>query len=431
MTKAKRNSVIAALLSLTMVFTLVLGVLPNEVHAVTQAEIDALQEQKDALTAQRQEKQNIVDELESRHATVLEQKLAMDARNKFTQQQIDLTNNQIELYGQMIEDKKLEVEAAKQREEEQLQRYRERVCAMEEDGGMNYLAIILRAHSFGQLLTLMDDIGEIMESDRNLEDAYIAAREETEQVQAEYEQTKSELETKQEELRAEQEELQAQIDEATALIAGLENDMENRKAEYEQLREAENEASAEIEKMIAELERQKEEERRRQEEANKNNGGNNGGNTGGNTGGSGYATGTWGWPCPSCYYITSRVGNRWHPVTGAWKYHSGLDIGAQSGATIVASDGGTVSLAGVNGGYGKCVMIDHGNGYYTLYGHMSSIAVSYGQVVSKGDTIGYVGSTGISTGPHLHFEIREGGVCIDPEQFFGGLTYAPGAGDDL
>lgn len=145
MTKAKKNSVIAVLLSLTMVFTLVLGVLPNDAHAVTQAEIDALQAQKDALTAQRQEKQDIVDELESQHATVLEQKLAMDARNQFTQQQIALTNNQIELYGQMIEDKKLEVEAAKQREEKQLQRYRERVCAMEEDGGMNYLAIILRA----------------------------------------------------------------------------------------------------------------------------------------------------------------------------------------------------------------------------------------------------------------------------------------------
>ena len=428
MTKAKRNSVIAALLSLTMVFTLVLVVLPNEVHAVTQAEIDALQAQKDALTAQRQEKQDIVDELESQHATVLEQKLAMDARNKFTQQQIDLTNNQIELYGQMIEDKKLEVEAAKQREEEQLQRYRKRVCAMEEDGGMNYLAIILRANSFGQLLTLMDDIGEIMESDRNLEDAYIAAREETEQVQAEYEQTKSELETKQEELRAEQEELQTQIDEATALIAGLENDMENRKAEYEQLREAENEASAEIEKMIAELERQKEEERRRQEEANKNNGGNNGGNTGGNTGGSGYATGTWGWPCPSCYYITSRVGNRWHPVTGAWKYHSGLDIGAQYGAAIVASDGGIVSWCGEKGGYGECVMIDHGNGYVTLYGHMSSIAVSQGQAVSQGETIGYVGSTGNSTGPHLHFEVLKNGTRIDPEQFYSGLTISADAG---
>lgn len=111
MTKAKKNSVIAVLLSLTMVFTLVLGVLPNDAHAVTQAEIDALQAQKDALTAQRQEKQDIVDELESQHATVLEQKLAMDARNQFTQQQIDLTNNQIELYGQMIEDKKLEGQA--------------------------------------------------------------------------------------------------------------------------------------------------------------------------------------------------------------------------------------------------------------------------------------------------------------------------------
>lgn len=429
MTKAKRNSGIAALISLTLVFTLVLGILPNDAHAVTQAEIDALQSQKDALTAQRQEKQNVVDELESQHATVLEQKLAMDARNKFTSEQIELTNQQIELYGQMIEEKADEVEAAKAREAEQLKRYRERVCAMEEDGGLNYLALILRANSFGQLLTLMDDIGEIMESDRNLEDAYIAARQETEQVKAEYEQVKTDLEAKQAELRAEQEELQAQIDEATALIANIENDMENRRAEYEALRAAEDEASAEIERMIAELERQKaeEEERRRQEELN--NGGNNGGNTGGNTGGGGYATGTWGWPCPSCYYITSRVGNRWHPISGVWKYHSGLDIGAQYGAAIVAADGGTVSWCGEKGGYGECVMIDHGNGYYTLYGHMSGYAVSYGQVVSKGDTIGYVGSTGYSTGPHLHFEIREGGVCIDPEQFFGGLSYAPDAGD--
>ncbi len=428
MTKAKRTSVIAVLLCLAMVFTLALGVLPNEAHAVTQAEIDALQAQKDALTSRREEKQALVDELESQHATILEQKLAMDARNEYTQQQIDLTNEQIDLYDQMIEEKKLELDAAKKREAEQLERYRNRVCAMEEDGGLNYLALILRANSFGQLLTLMDDIGEIMESDRNLEDAYIAAREETEQVKAEYEQTKTELEEKKADLRAEQEQLQKQIDEANELIASIESDMENRREEYEQLRNAENEASAEIEKMIAELERQKEEERRQWEAAN---GGNNGGGGGGGSsgGGNGYATGTWGWPCPSCYYITSRVGNRWHPVSGQWKYHSGLDIGAQYGASIVASDGGTVSLAGVNGGYGNCVMIDHGNGYYTLYGHMSSIAVSYGQVVSKGDVVGYVGSTGVSTGPHLHFEIREGGVCIDPEMYFGGLSYAPDAGD--
>ena len=93
----------------------------------------------------------------------------------------------------------------------------------------------------------------------------------------------------------------------------------------------------------------------------------------------------------------------------------------------MAADGGTVTTAGVKGGYGNCVMIDHGNGYYTLYGHMSSIAVSLGQAVSKGDTVGYVGSTGVSTGPHLHFEIRVNGVCTDPAPWFSGLTYASGA----
>ncbi len=106
-----------------------------------------------------------------------------------------------------------------------------------------------------------------------------------------------------------------------------------------------------------------------------------------------------------------------------------MDIGCQYGDTISASDSGVVSLAGVNGGYGNCVIIDHGNGYYTLYGHMSSIAVSEGQTVSQGQTVGYVGSTGVSTGPHLHFEIRNSSGAIDFNGWFGGLTYAPDAGD--
>ena len=106
-----------------------------------------------------------------------------------------------------------------------------------------------------------------------------------------------------------------------------------------------------------------------------------------------------------------------------WKYHSGLDIGAQYGAAIVASDGGTVSLAGVNGGYGNCVMIDHGNGMQTLYAHMSSRAVSVGQTVSRGQTIGYVGSTGMSTGPHLHFEMYINGSRIDPQTRYPGVSF--------
>ena len=149
---------------------------------------------------------------------------------------------------------------------------------------------------------------------------------------------------------------------------------------------------------------------------------------GGGGGGTVVGTGAFAWPVPSCTYLTSRFGLRVHPVYGTTKSHTGIDIGAESGATIVAADGGTVTMAGVNSGYGNCVMIDHGNGYKTLYGHMSSIAVSNGQTVSKGDTIGYVGSTGISTGPHCHFEVWKDGSRIDPEQFYSGLTFSENAG---
>lgn len=424
--KKKKRTFIAALMTFVMVFSLALGALPIQARAVTQSEIDALKEERDKIAQQKAAQQAIVDDLEAQHASVLERKLAMDERNAYTLEQMELNKQEIALYDQMIEEKAQEVVEAKRLEDEQLERYRTRVRSMEENGNYGFLALILKATDLGEFLTAIDDIGEIMESDRQLEDEYIAAREHTEQVKADYEAYKAELEAKQEKLRAEQIELQKQIDEATGLIAQLMEDIEGNSEELAKLQEAQDATQKEIDEMVAELERQRreEEERRRQEEAANNPGGSGGGGGGGTATG----TGSFGWPVPSCTYITSKFGPRYHPVTGAYQStHTGLDIGASHGATIVASDGGTVTTAGVKGGYGNCVMIDHGNGYYTLYGHMSSIAVSVGQSVSKGDTVGYVGSTGVSTGPHCHFEIRVNGVCTDPAPWFSGLTYAPDA----
>ena len=423
--KKKKRTFIAALMTFVMVFSLALGALPIQARAVTQSEIDALKEERDKIAQQKAAQQAIVDDLEAQHASVLERKLAMDERNAYTLEQMELNKQEIALYDQMIEEKAQEVVEAKRLEDEQLERYRTRVRSMEENGNYGFLALILKATDLGEFLTAIDDIGEIMESDRQLEDEYIAAREHTEQVKADYEAYKAELEAKQEKLRAEQIELQKQIDEATGLIAQLMEDIEGNSEELAKLQEAQDATQKEIDEMVAELERQRreEEERRRQEEA-----ANNPGGSGGGGGGTATGTGSFGWPVPSCTYITSKFGPRYHPVTGAYQStHTGLDIGASHGATIVASDGGTVTTAGVKGGYGNCVMIDHGNGYYTLYGHMSSIAVSVGQSVSKGDTVGYVGSTGVSTGPHCHFEIRVNGVCTDPAPWFSGLTYAPDA----
>lgn len=124
---------------------------------------------------------------------------------------------------------------------------------------------------------------------------------------------------------------------------------------------------------------------------------------------SGYA-----WPVPTCGYITDYFEVRVHPIRGTMEQHWGIDIGAGTGEAIVATQSGTVIYSGENGGYGNCIIVDHGDGITSLYAHLSEYAAWEGQYVEKGQTIGYVGTTGLSTGPHLHFEIRVDGVHQDP-----------------
>jgi murein DD-endopeptidase MepM/ murein hydrolase activator NlpD len=112
--------------------------------------------------------------------------------------------------------------------------------------------------------------------------------------------------------------------------------------------------------------------------------------------------------------VTSEFGWRVHPIFGTRRLHAGIDLGAPTGTPIYAAAAGVVIQAGVQNGYGNAVIISHGNGLSTLYGHQSKIAVSAGQSVARGDLIGYVGSTGNSTGPHLHFEVRENGTAVNP-----------------
>ena len=286
---------------------------------------------------------------------------------------------------------------------------------MEENGGVDILGIILRSDSISSMLSAIDDIGEIMESDKDAEKAYRDARKNTEKVIKECEEYRLELNARQDELLAEQEELQSEIDEATQLIIGIAGDIENRQAEIDEISAAEDAANAVIDKMVAELE----EARRKAMAAQASQAAQSAAATG---------TASFMWPVASYVYISSRFGLRVHPITGQQKSHTGLDIASNQGTTVYASDGGTVTMAGWNGGYGNCIMIDHGNGYVTLYGHLNYIGVSVGQSVSQGSVIGQVGSTGASTGPHLHFEVLKNGTRIDPEQFFSGLVFSQDAG---
>ena len=406
----KIKTIISLALCLVLASGLVVQCFPLEASAVTQADIDALKAQRDAIKAQRQEKQAVVEQLEAEKASVVEQKKAMDERNTYTLQQIQLNNEEIELYNDMIDQKQLEIDEAERLEAEQLQRYRNRVRAMEENGNLNYLAMILKANNLGEMLTAMDDISEIMESDKELQKAYARARENTEEVKLEYEAYREDIEAKQDVLREEQKELEKDIEEATQLILNLEADLENKQAEFDAISAEEDATNAALDKLVAQLEAEK------------------AAASVGSVGSSVSGTGTFVFPVASYVYISSRFGMRVHPITGQYKSHTGMDIASNQGTPVYACDSGTVVLAEWYGGYGNCIMIDHGNGYKTLYGHLSVIYVSNGQVVSQGQTIGQVGSTGNSTGPHLHLEVYKNGTRIDPEQFYSGLTISQDAG---
>ena len=442
MNNKKIISVIAIIMAVLMLMMLIVSVIPVSAFAeVTQADIDEAQRKKDELVAQRQASQEKIDKLKEQQASVLEQKAALDERNEYAKQQLALVQEQIDMYSEMIAEKKKEVEAAKNREEEQLERYRTRVRAMEENGGYNILTLVFNAESFTALLTSLDDIGEIMESDRRLEDEYIAARQEHERVQAEYEEEKAGLEAKQTELEEEKVELEGLLAEADQLLKALEEDIEKAIREYEIAEAARAAAAAELSNLVAELNRQNQEIANANNNNNANAGGNTGstGNTGntGNTGSSGngglisagsegvQGTGSLVWPVPCSHTVTSRFGPRTHPITGKYTNHNGMDIDGygHDGYPIVACDAGVVVAAKWSDSYGNYVMIDHGNGMQTLYAHMSGMAVKYGDTVTQGQTIGYLGSTGWSTGTHCHLEVYVNGSRTDPEAYFTGMTF--------
>ena len=416
MLKKKINTVLAFALAFGITMSAMLSVMPSEAFAVTQSEIDSLQSQKNSLKDQKSDIQATINSLQGQKNAQIELKNALDEKNAITVKQILNLNEQIDLHTELIAQKTEEVKEAQKVADEQLEKYKVRVRAMEESGRYNYIEVLFGASSIGEFLSLIDDIGDIMRSDKELENSYREAVSELKAVKAEYEDAKAEMENSKKELETLKAQQEKDIAEAAAVISSLQSDISSNASFLSQLSVQEKALQDEINKKVSELNAQQKPS--------------NGGSNGGNTGGSVTGTGNLVWPS-YCTYITSRQGPRIHPITGEYKNHGGTDIGASYGTAIWAADSGTVvrSADGWNGGWGNYVMIDHGNGMQTLYAHMSSRAVSVGQTVSRGQTIGYVGSTGMSTGAHLHFEMYVNGSRIDPETRYPGVSfsYSPSA----
>lgn len=283
-----------------------------------------------------------------------------------------------------------ELAAAQEKKDAQMETYKKRVAAICETGGTSYIELLLSAGSFSDFMDKLVLARELAAYDKNILDSMESIQSEIENKKSEIEGIKSEQESARTEYEAAMSDLYRQSAEAAAYLENVQND----KAAYEQY-----------------LKEKEEEERRAKERAGIQ-------YSNGSANVDKVPNGMFIWPTNASNITSAFSPNRVNPVTGVLRPHTGTDIGASYGSPIWAAQGGTVTLAEYNGGYGNCVIIDHGNGVSTLYGHMSAILVSRGNTVEQGMQIGRVGSTGNSTGPHLHFEVIIDGTAVDAMQFF-------------
>ena len=355
-----------------------------------------------------------------------------------------------------------DLQVAKDKEAQQYEALKARIRAMYEAGDTSMMEIFMQAEDIATILNATEYISRISDYDNALLEALNETRLQIEDLEAQLEQQKAELENLKTQQESKQEELQIVMDAKQAELGDIEGSIgdaydgiystEAEIAENKQIL-ADIEYQEELQRQ-AELKRQQEEAARKKAEeealkqqqaaASQNNsqnsstsasgsssssgststststGSSSTGSTGSSSTGSsssaGTATGGFIWPCAGGY-ISSGFGGRVSPTAGASSNHQGIDIAAGSGTAIYAADGGVVTTVSYSAARGNYVVVSHGNGLSTLYQHCSSVSASVGQSVSQGDVIAYVGSTGYSTGPHLHFEVWVNGTPVNPASY--------------
>ena len=244
-----KTRVTALVLAALMLFGTVEIMHPGtSANAVTQAEIDALQSQREAIRSQKKDIQEQIDALESEMASVIAKKAALDEQNELNRQDIELINEQIALYDTMIEEKAREVAEAIQAEEDQFARYCARVRAMEETNKWNYVSFLFEADGLLDFLGRLNDVMDIINNDRHVKDEYIAAREYVEQVKAEYEAVQAQQEARRDELAGEEAKLETQLEASAQLLISLQDDVDAYEALMEQIESDREAVQAEIDK---------------------------------------------------------------------------------------------------------------------------------------------------------------------------------------
>ncbi len=425
MMNKKTQRIIVIIVAAALLLSVMLPLLSMFAQAsVTQGDIQNIKNELSDIQAQKKDAEARLKAIRNDLSKAKEQVEIIRNQVLLTEQEINASQAMLDEYDRQIADKEQEIAGLEQQEEQQYQEFYQQVRWMEETGGVNYLSILFEANSFADMLDQAMLIGDIMDySNRIIEqleatqaelglarDALASDRADQALVQQELEERKAELEDK----RNEAQNLMNQIAATESEYAAEAKELAETEAQVnKQLKDAQTKYAAQL----AEL------ERKRQEQAAAN-----GGSATVNM-----TSGDWYWPLSNRYKISSLFGSRVDPINGRRDNHTGTDIPAPSGTPICAAQDGVVTTVNANknaSSYGYYCIISHGNGYATLYAHQCQVPpVSEGQTVSKGQVIGYVGTTGRSTGNHLHFELRINGVRNDVLKLYPGMTFtSPGGG---
>ena len=420
--RTKIVRIISIVLAAVILLSLVSTALIVMVHAASSSEIKSkladLRAKQAEIQKQSDELEKSIAENKDQTKTLVSQKAEIDQEMEMSRQKIENLNEQIQQLNLLIAEKQTELEASVAKEEALQKQYKARLRSMEETGSVSYWSILYRASSFSDLLDRVDMIREIAESDQLMLKQLSAATQAVETERADLEQQKQDLQQTETDLAVEQEELETKRAKADTLItqmqveyASLSDEFLAAEADEAAVREQIKKAETDYFNALAK------EQAAAAAAAAAANKPSSGSNSSSSSSSGGASSGGFAFPLAYSTGVTCAYGPRVHPINGNKSFHYGVDLAAGMNTEIYATKSGTVTGATYGEANGYYVTINHGDGYSSIYAHMTNYVVSVGDSVKQGQLIGYVGTTGWSTGPHLHFEILYSGSNVNPMNY--------------
>ena len=414
----KRNRLIAAIiagvLAVLMLGSTIFGAL-NMAMAASKSELNnrlaEIKSQKAEIEAQLAEYEKQKDNYAGQIGT-------LNNKINLTEQEIDATQEAIDALTDSIEETKANLKQAEKELADKQELFETRIRVMYENGDTSYMEVVLNSESFGDMLDNIEIVSQIMDYDKGVVAEYTAIRDSIQEMEESLEADRKQQKEYKESLEVEKEGLEADRADLQAMLAKIENDSEYAQKVSDQLADEQDEISNEI----AELSRKEAEAAaRKRAAASSSSSSSSSRGSSSSSSSSNYSSGGSGsliWPCPTYTYISSEFGGRVSPITGKWQGgHKGMDIASGKGNPVIAAASGTVVKSYLSSSYGNYIVISHGGGLMTAYAHMTRRLVSVGDTVAAGQQIGTVGSTGNSTGNHLHFEVYENGTAVNPRNY--------------